>query len=50
MNVEERIQTIRLIERINRNPEYAKRIGISVTTRSTKKQREKTEKQEGKQL
>lgn len=43
-NTEERLQTIRLLERINRNPEYAKQIGISVTTRTVKEQKKKSEK------
>ena len=29
MTVKERMLTIRLIEKINRNPEYAERIGVS---------------------
>lgn len=44
MSIEERIQTIRLLERINRNPEYAKQIGVFVTTRTVKEQKKKSEK------
>ena len=35
MTAKRRIATIRLSERLNRNPEYAKKIGVSVINRKT---------------
>lgn len=41
MTPQQRILTIRLAEKINKNPSYAEKIGVAIKTKKEQKQQEK---------